>query len=255
MEMSTSTNQPQTSTYTYKPVARVEYPPLASPFEVSPTPDPAAGSSTGLGRNGSDRLTQLSYGTAADPRSYMPFQSTMEPDLPEYSADNAKEQPAPTTQRTAANVVNTPPEPTPPPTTTINNVYTEEWRYTLFDCFSYSHTCLGVMCCAPCIFGRTSSMLRQHKNHCNHNTGLQMKKDDLKTSEYTNSTCMLFSACTVLTAGIGACLYNFSTRSTIRQTYRIQGEDLDDGCVSCCCLCCAIGQQDMEVKSRILNQS
>lgn len=267
MELSTSTNKPQSSSYVYKHVAHVEYPQMVSPFEVSPTPDHATCSrapASGVNKNTSERLTQLSYGVDRYPKSYMPFQSTMEPELPGYSRAAEIENNLCLQQEQI--VVSLPPHPIPAPTTTDidRSLLTEEWQYNLFDCVSYLNTCICAFFCTPCLVGRTSSLMRQEDAYYARRLSHQslpipyipsMQKDDLQTSNYVNSTCMLFTACSLFTGGIGACFYNFSNRAEIRDRYAIRGTDLDDGFVSCCCLCCVVGQQDLEVRSRILNRS
>ena len=43
-------------------------------------------------------------------------------------------------------------------------------------------------------------------------------------------------------------------RSELRQKFGIKGNCCSDCCVSLCCLCCALIQQDKEVKSRMQQQ-
>lgn len=278
MEDSTFSHQPKSSSYVYKNVPHVEYPPLASPFEVSPAPDLKSGSNilnSGSHANGSKRLTQLSYGVDVVPKSYMPFQSTMEFELPSYNMSNSAEgeflDGNPVTEQANQRFVTEPPLATLEPRPEImdsNSDNIEEWRHGLFDCLGDSHTFLGVTFCMPCLVGRTSSLLRQQaihqqKSNCWKSSTMPatvssyppMQEHEPRTLDYVNSACLLFSTCSLLTAGIGVCFYNFSNRSAIRERYGIQrgGDDFDDACVSFCCLCCAVGQQDLEVKSRILN--
>lgn len=276
-ELSTSTNKPQKSSYTYTHVPHAPYPPLASAFEVSPQPEPSSSTSpavaAGVGvqrvpydtkddpyaadtpiNTVTNPLTNQSYGQPVVQRSYEPvFVTTMEPDLPDYTSEPAAVevsrapvlppapvtvQPQPAHEPTAAVVSVTPDTATQKP---------QEWRTSAFGCFSASSLCLGALFCTPCLFGRTSSLLRQYKNA----SYAGLNRDEIQTTEYLNSDCMVCGLCTVATAGIGGCLYVFARRAKVRDRYNLVGEDLDDICMSCACTCCAVAQMDMEVSRRM----
>ncbi|TWU77218.1 hypothetical protein ED733_000679 [Metarhizium rileyi] len=60
--------------------------------------------------------------------------------------------------------------------------------------------------------------------------------------------CVIFGAIQLFT-GCG-CLYNMVKREEIRKRYNIEGSHCGDCCTSFWCMCCALTQQENEVKSR-----
>ncbi|ODA80536.1 hypothetical protein RJ55_03495 [Drechmeria coniospora] len=77
-----------------------------------------------------------------------------------------------------------------------------------------------------------------------------MKDPTMETSEAINGECLVFGAIHCFT-GCGW-IYNLLQRSEIREKYGIQGSGLGDCCTSYWCLCCALIQQDNEVKRRAI---
>lgn len=238
----------QPNTYTYTPVPHVPYPPLDSPFEVSPAP---------ASTSAQNEVVPLSYQQQVTPKSYAAFQSTLEPDLPAYESGR--------------NQLPVQPPPPPPPLTeqpgrtlemsTTMPPMTQDWDHGLFGCCSNPAWCLAATFCAPCLYGHTASLLRQadlrrldsaapadrpfkqqhHPRHPQHH----------HQASYINSSCLLFSMLGLVTAGLGACLLTASRRTEVRQRYGIAGEEWDDLCVGCVCLWCGVGQMDMEVRQRV----
>jgi Cys-rich protein (TIGR01571 family) len=45
--------------------------------------------------------------------------------------------------------------------------------------------------------------------------------------------------------------YQCLTRHEIRNIFKIKGDDIEDGVMSCCCTCCALVQQEKEVVTRL----
>ncbi|KAJ3542129.1 hypothetical protein NM208_g4264 [Fusarium decemcellulare] len=68
--------------------------------------------------------------------------------------------------------------------------------------------------------------------------------------ESVNSDCMIF--CGLLSFTGCAWIYNTMKRREIREKYGIEGSGTGDCCTSFWCLCCALVQQDNEVKARRL---
>ncbi|KHN94760.1 putative protein family Cys-rich [Metarhizium album ARSEF 1941] len=60
--------------------------------------------------------------------------------------------------------------------------------------------------------------------------------------------CLIFGTIQVFTGC--CCLYNVAKRAQIRKRYNIEGGTCGDCCTSCWCMCCALTQQENEVKSR-----
>jgi len=105
----------------------------------------------------------------------------------------------------------------------------------LFDCFEPIEDCvIGYF--APCIiYGRTSErLLKNSNNEADH--------------ELVNNECIMF--------GVAACfglhwVLNTLKRGEIRQRYNIEGSMVEDCALSWCCGCCAVIQQDKEVRQRL----
>lgn len=281
--MDLSTHKPQKPDSVYKSVQHVPYPPMDNAFEVSPAP-PADGQPAQVHGGQSSRVpydtiatdgnyvNYLSYERPVVPKSYAPFVSTMEPAEPSLPGYERSPLSSAGQEKTATGVpvpvINVPPPATAAPTMsastkspgttaarTNTNSTSQNWRNTQFDCFSYQSTCLGSTFCVPCLFGRTSSLIRQQKlaAQSQGGGGTDLRGNDFRMNEYVGPSCMLFSLCAVVTGGLGACGYTYMRRSEVRERYAIGGDDLDDLCVSCCCVCCAVGQMDLEVRSRLLN--
>lgn len=221
--------------YAYTHVPHVQYPPLDSPYEVSPQPESSSSAAPTTYPNDtkseSQPVDQRSYAQHVVPRSYEPAPSQQLPGYYNALADRVTtQQPAATSHpRTDSNtmvLVDSPAVPKPVPSI---------WRTGLFECLQSPLRCLDGLFCSPCIVGRTYSRL----------------ESEGQDSTSFNVACMTCGACTLFTGGIGGCLYVFTKRSMVRQRYEIQGEDLDDICASCVCTCCAVAQMDMEVERRL----
>jgi len=107
------------------------------------------------------------------------------------------------------------------------------WTAGLFDCFEPIEDCvIGYF--APCvIYGRTSERL--------------LKGNDAE-HELVNNECIMF--------GVAACfglhwVLNTLKRSELREKYHIEGSIVEDCALSWCCGCCAVIQQDKEVRTRL----
>ncbi|KAI1430200.1 PLAC8 family-domain-containing protein [Xylaria sp. FL1777] len=88
--------------------------------------------------------------------------------------------------------------------------------------------------CLPCILlGQTSERIRD---------------PSMQNADLLNSDCLLHGAISCFT-GFGW-IYAMLKRGEIRERYGIQGSGCDDCCVSFWCSCCALIQQDNEVKIR-----
>ncbi|KID94436.1 putative protein family Cys-rich, partial [Metarhizium majus ARSEF 297] len=87
--------------------------------------------------------------------------------------------------------------------------------------------CFLSWCCPCIIFGKTAGRI----------------DPDAETKE-----CAIFGAIHLIT-GCG-CLYNTFKREEIRKRYNIEGSLCGDCCTSYWCMCCALTQQENEVKSR-----
>ncbi|KAL7627918.1 hypothetical protein AAE478_002113 [Parahypoxylon ruwenzoriense] len=110
-----------------------------------------------------------------------------------------------------------------------------EWQASLCDC-SPCTSCL-LAWCLPCILlGQTSERIRD---------------PSMQTADMMNSDCMIHAAITCFT-GCGW-IYSMLKRSEIRERYNIEGSGFNDCCVSYWCPCCALIQQDNEVKTRQRN--
>ncbi|CVL06408.1 related to DUF614 domain protein [Fusarium mangiferae] len=108
----------------------------------------------------------------------------------------------------------------------------QDWQNGLSGCCSPLDSCL-LSTCLPCIiFGRTSQRLDNPSGPI----------------ESINSDCAIFCAIQSFT-GCGW-IYNMMKRREIREKYGIEGSGMGDCCTSFWCLCCALVQQDKEVKVR-----
>ncbi|KAI5868193.1 PLAC8-domain-containing protein [Durotheca rogersii] len=106
------------------------------------------------------------------------------------------------------------------------------WQAGLCECTPFT-SCL-LAWCLPCILlGQTSERIRD---------------PSMQTADLMNSDCMLHGGITCLT-GCGW-IYAMLKRSEIRERYHIEGGGMGDCCTSYWCPCCALIQQDNEVKLR-----
>ncbi|KAI0598230.1 PLAC8 family-domain-containing protein [Biscogniauxia sp. FL1348] len=110
-----------------------------------------------------------------------------------------------------------------------------EWQASLCDCSPCS-SCL-LSWCLPCILlGQTSERIRD---------------PSMQNADLLNSDCLIHGAITCFT-GCGW-IYGMLKRAEIRERYDIKGSGFNDCCVSYWCPCCALIQQDNEVKLRQKN--
>ncbi|KAI1099377.1 PLAC8-domain-containing protein [Jackrogersella minutella] len=93
----------------------------------------------------------------------------------------------------------------------------------------------GICDCAPLI-GQTSERIRD---------------PSMQSADMMNSDCMIYGLITCFT-GCGW-IYALMKRAEIRERYKIEGSGTSDCCVSYWCPCCALIQQDNEVKGRQRN--
>ncbi|KAH7113561.1 PLAC8 family-domain-containing protein, partial [Dactylonectria macrodidyma] len=108
----------------------------------------------------------------------------------------------------------------------------EEWSNSLFSC-GPCNTCL-LSTFLPCtLLGRTSS---------------RMRDPTMQAAESCNRDCWLF-CCIQCVTGCGW-IYAMMKRREIRERFQIKGSCMDDYCASYWCYCCALIQQDEEVKAR-----
>eukprot|EP00897_Mesotaenium_endlicherianum_P010233 jgi/Mesen1/9238/ME000006S09233 len=69
--------------------------------------------------------------------------------------------------------------------------------------------------------------------------------------EDCNVGCMLAGVLWTLLAHVGvACLYSFQHRRRISGKYNLPGSACGDCLLHCCCTCCAISQENRELKNR-----
>ncbi|KAK2594997.1 hypothetical protein QQS21_007304 [Conoideocrella luteorostrata] len=109
----------------------------------------------------------------------------------------------------------------------------KDWQFSLFDCFGDGEASL-IACFLPCMLhGRTMDRIND---------------PSLQSHDPLNHECLLWGGIQCFT-GCG-CLYNMIKRTEIRERYGIQGSGGSDYCISYCCLCCALVQQDREVALR-----
>ncbi|KAI1073958.1 PLAC8-domain-containing protein [Whalleya microplaca] len=105
----------------------------------------------------------------------------------------------------------------------------------LCDCGPCSSCLLGW--CLPCILvGQTSERIRD---------------PSMQNADLMNSDCLIHGAINCFT-GCGW-IYAMLKRGEIRERYQIEGSGCNDCCVSFWCSCCAVIQQDNEVKIRQKN--
>ncbi|KAI1813189.1 PLAC8-domain-containing protein [Poronia punctata] len=110
-----------------------------------------------------------------------------------------------------------------------------EWQASLCSC-SPCGSCL-LAWCIPCILlGQTTE---------------RMRDPSMESADMLNSDCMIHGGLTCFT-GCGW-IYAMIKRGEIREKYNIKGSGCNDCCVSFWCSCCALIQQDNEVKQRTQN--
>ncbi|KAI0861908.1 PLAC8 family-domain-containing protein [Xylaria cubensis] len=107
-----------------------------------------------------------------------------------------------------------------------------EWQNSLFNCEPISSCLLG-WCCPCLLLGQTSSRMRDPKS---------------SSPELVNADCAIYVAIQLL-SGCGW-IYVLVKRSQIRDEFGIKGGGCGDCCTTYWCHCCALIQQDNEVKRR-----
>ncbi|KAI1868539.1 uncharacterized protein JN550_006455 [Neoarthrinium moseri] len=108
-----------------------------------------------------------------------------------------------------------------------------EWKNSLCDC-SPCDSCM-ISFCVPCILvGRTTERLRD---------------PTMQTAESMNNDCLIHGGLCFFTG----ChwIYTMLKRGEIRERFGIPGSGFGDCCVTYWCHCCAVIQQDNEVKTRM----
>ncbi|KAM0250606.1 hypothetical protein ACHAP5_002136 [Fusarium lateritium] len=113
------------------------------------------------------------------------------------------------------------------------NVQNQEWQNNLCDC-SPCDSCMLSTCCPCILLGKTSD---------------RMRDPTMQTADTCNSDTLIFCAIQCVT-GCGW-IYSMMKRGEIRERFGIKGSGMNDCCVSYWCLCCALIQQDNEVKGRL----
>ncbi|KAF7522109.1 hypothetical protein G7054_g12254 [Neopestalotiopsis clavispora] len=108
-----------------------------------------------------------------------------------------------------------------------------EWKSSLCDCSPCS-SCI-VSCCIPCILvGQTSERLRD---------------PTMQTASDLNNDCMIHGGLCFFTGFHW--VYTMLKRTEIRERFGIPGSSFGDCCTAFWCHCCAVIQQDNEVKARL----
>ncbi|KAK8064505.1 PLAC8-domain-containing protein [Apiospora phragmitis] len=108
-----------------------------------------------------------------------------------------------------------------------------EWQNNLCNCSPCESCVLGTF--VPCLLvGKTAD---------------RMRDPTMQTSDLLNSDCLIHGALTWFT-GCGW-IYAMMKRTEIRDRFQIPGSAVGDCCTSYWCPCCAVIQQDNEVKSRL----
>ncbi|KAI4861169.1 PLAC8-domain-containing protein [Hypoxylon rubiginosum] len=110
-----------------------------------------------------------------------------------------------------------------------------KWQADLCSCTPCT-SCLLAWCLPCLLLGETSERIRD---------------PSMKTAGMINSDCTIHGLITCFT-GCGW-IYGMLKRSEIRERYNIEGSGFNDCCVSYWCSCCALIQQDNEVKIRQRN--
>ncbi|KAJ9150341.1 hypothetical protein NKR23_g3814 [Pleurostoma richardsiae] len=112
------------------------------------------------------------------------------------------------------------------------NVHSQGWSNSLMDCSPCDACLLGTF--LPCVLlGKTSE---------------RMRDPSMQTYETVNTDCLLMCGITYFT-GCGW-IYAMLKRTEIRERYGIQGSGTSDCCSAYWCSCCALIQQEKEVKAR-----
>ncbi|KAF1348468.1 hypothetical protein BDV97DRAFT_277856, partial [Delphinella strobiligena] len=97
-------------------------------------------------------------------------------------------------------------------------------------------TCLGSFFCYPCLFGRTQTRLDNYP---------QPPSSD--SEGWFSVSCLLM--CCAAHVGI-ACIPVWMQRASMRKKLGIEGDGCTDCLASTFCTCCAMVQQEKEVKER-----
>ncbi|KAI0377162.1 PLAC8-domain-containing protein [Hypomontagnella monticulosa] len=112
-----------------------------------------------------------------------------------------------------------------------------DWENGLCDCSC--GTCI-VSCFTPCLLiGRTSDRLRDPSSMANPQT--------------MNGDCFIHGTLYTFTGLFW--IYTMIKRTEIRERFGIRGSTLGDCCATFWCHCCAVVQQENEVKSRLAKPS
>ncbi|KAJ5088387.1 hypothetical protein N7456_012003 [Penicillium angulare] len=107
-----------------------------------------------------------------------------------------------------------------------------EWNYSLFDCCSPGALCL-TSCCLPCLtYGKTQNRIQD---------------PSLGNYSYLNGSCAVWGFLGLFGS---QWIMQTITRGEMRQKYGIEGSCCGDCCVSLCCGCCALIQEEKEVELR-----
>ncbi|KAK8121714.1 PLAC8 family-domain-containing protein [Apiospora sp. TS-2023a] len=108
-----------------------------------------------------------------------------------------------------------------------------DWQNNLCNCSPCDSCLLATF--VPCILvGKTAD---------------RMRDPTMQTSDMLNSDCLIHGLLTWFT-GCGW-IYAMMKRTEIRERFQIPGSGVGDCCASYWCPCCAVIQQDNEVKSRL----
>ncbi|KAB5578203.1 DUF614 domain-containing protein [Coniochaeta sp. 2T2.1] len=113
-----------------------------------------------------------------------------------------------------------------------DSVHSQEWQNGLMSCGPCDLCLLGT--CLPCVLlGKTSE---------------RMRDPSMRSYETCNSDCMIMCGITYFTCC--GWIYGMIKRGEIRERYGIKGSGSGDCCTSFWCSCCALIQQEKEVKGR-----
>ncbi|KAJ5792829.1 uncharacterized protein N7503_008807 [Penicillium pulvis] len=107
-----------------------------------------------------------------------------------------------------------------------------EWNHSLFDCCSPGLLCFKT-CCLPCLtYGKTQARIRD---------------PSLQSFSQINSSCSIW---TLLSLFGSHWILQTVSRGEMRERYGIEGSCCGDCCVSLCCGCCALIQEEKEAELR-----
>ncbi|KAK1140290.1 hypothetical protein N8T08_010493 [Aspergillus melleus] len=107
-----------------------------------------------------------------------------------------------------------------------------QWNYSLFECCSPGLLCFTSFC-LPCLtYGKTQSRIRD---------------PSLQTYSSINSSCSIWTA---LSCFASQWILQTISRGEMRERFGIEGSCCGDCCVSLCCGCCALIQEEKEAELR-----